>query len=269
MAAVTSAVAAVGGLAVSAYGSKQSAKAANRSANAQEAAAAAQADLIDSQRKMGQEKWELYKQNFLPIEQQLAARAKEGLDDSYQVDTEQSAQKAAAGVAANFQQARQQLQSTPGLDPSSQQYLKEANKLNMQEAASTASAENTARDTALQSNFTQKQQAQAKKDALTLDAINAGNGIASSATSSLNSALSAQGGVVNATTNQANTAQSNFNSSLNGFGTALGVTAGTVGNLFGGSSNTTTTTGGSYGVNANYTLGNATNYNAGGLGLKL
>ena len=263
MAAITTAVA---GLGISAYSASQSAKASKRSANAQEAASQAQADLIDQQRDQAQEKWDIYKKTFLPVQQQLAARAQEGLDDSYQVDVEQSAQKAAAGVAANFQQARQQLQGTPGLDPSSQQYLKEANKLNMQEAASTAASENSARDTALQSNFTQQQQAQAKKDALMLDAVNAGNGIASSATSSLNSALSAQGGMVSATTNQANTAQSNLNSSLGGFGTALGVAAGTVGNFF--SSPTSTTTGGGYGINANYSLNNATNYNAGGLGLK-
>lgn len=289
MAAVTSAVAAVGGLAVSAYGAKKQASAANRSANAQEAASAAQADLLDSQRDIGEQQWQQYKDTYLPLEKKLADRVQDGnyaqfdktfesdrlseFDDNMLLDAQKEAANAGASVAANFQQARHQLASTPGLDPTSQQYLREANRLNMQEAASTAAAENVARTGAntanfqstvalkqlnddvnqknyqrdltgygiLRDNFNLNQTLKSKEDALLLDAISVGRGVAGSATGAIGSALSAQTNALSSATSQANTAQSNFNSSLGGLGTALGTTVGAIQGAFGQSSQIATT----------------------------
>lgn len=307
---------AVGGLAISAYGTNKQAKAASKAANAQDYAAAAQADMTYQQMEMAQDQWEQYKKTYLPLEDRLADRVKNGtadqftqefgyghlseFDDSMRMDAQQEAANAGAAVAANFQQARQQLASTPGLDPTSQQYLRAANQLNMQEAASTAAAENAARQSAQAMNFQQgvqlkqlndginesnyqrdltgygitrdnfnlNQQLKTAEDALLLDAVRAGRGIAGTATGAAASALSAQGTALSNATNRANAAQSGLNSSLAGLGTALGTAAGTIGGLFGQSSAVPASSSGYSLGSFDYGLTSASNYNGGGLGLK-
>ena len=163
MAAITSAVVGAVGVASSISASKKANKTAQAAQQSQEQILSRQQDIADEQ-------WENYKTNYLPLEQEYLETAKNFGSIANQ---EKAAANASAATSGRFSNAREQLSKTPGLNPNSQQYLREAAKLNIAEAATSAAEQNKARES------TEKTGA-----AMLQDAASLGKGIAGSAVSS-------------------------------------------------------------------------------------
>lgn len=198
MAAVTMAAAAVAGVAVSAVNANKANKTAKAAQRGQEQILSRQQDIADEQ-------WKNYKQNYLPLEQDYLEQAKNFGSIANQ---EKAAANAAATTAGRFAGAREQLAKTPGLNPNSQQYLREANKLAIAEAASSAANQNAAREGVEKTGA-----------AMLQDAASLGKGMSSNAMSSLNAAASG-------TAAQANTAASNAAAARNNVGGAFSAIGG-------------------------------------------
>lgn len=186
MAAITSAVVMAAGVAVSASNASK----ANKTAKAANANAA---EIQGRQQDIADEQWARYKQDYLPLEQEYLETAKNAGSIANQ---EKAAANAGAAVAGRFANAREQLAKTPGLNPNSQQYLREANKLAIAEAAASAAGQTAAREN------TQKTGA-----AMLQDAAAMGKGQQGNAMNSLNAAANGASGAAsaaNAGVNQAN-----------------------------------------------------------------
>ena len=144
-------------------------------ANANAAAANASAAKIQQQQQdIANDQYARYKSDYLPLEQNNLEQAKNYGSIANQ---EKASADAAAAAKASFGGARDALNKTPGLDPNSQQYLREANRLGISEAAASATGQTTAR------------RAVADRGAAMLsDAAGLGKGIAGSAVNSMNAA---------------------------------------------------------------------------------
>lgn len=130
-----SAATAVIGLASSASASRSAAK-------TQAAANAANAASTERQMALAEDQWRKYKETYAPLEDSVAQEAR-GVGS--QANREQAAGEAQAGVTSSLAGLRQQLQSTPGLDPSSARYLDAQARLGMREAAQGAQGSTAAR----------------------------------------------------------------------------------------------------------------------------
>lgn len=159
-------------------GTVASISSANKAGKRAAAAQASQDEILGRQEDRADEQWENYKTNYLPLEQQYLEMSKNFGSIANQ---EKAAANTAAAVAGKFAGARDQLNRTPGLDPNSQQYLREAAKLNLAEAASSAAGQTAARENVEKTGA-----------AMLQDASSLGKGIASSATSQLNSVAGAR-----------------------------------------------------------------------------
>lgn len=189
------------GVAVAAAGVVASASSASKARKQAGAAQASQDEILGRQEDRADEQWENYKTSYLPLEQQYLETAKNFGSISNQ---EKAAANAAATTAASFASARDQLNRSPGLDPNSQQYLRTAAKINLAEAANSAAAQTGARENVEKTGA-----------AMLQDASSLGKGIASSATSQLNS-------VSDARANQAAAAGQNANNAAAGVGNMVG-----------------------------------------------
>ena len=177
---------AIGSAAIGAVGSNM---AASRSSGA--AAGSSQAnDLIAMQQQVqANEQWNRYKQIYAPLED---AFAQEAQNRGSVANQNKAASQAAAATTAAYANARERLSKSPGLDPSSQRYLQEMNKINLAEAASSATGQNNARDSVIQQG-----------DAMRADALNVGKGFAAQSMQGLNSAASTNANNRNYYANQA------------------------------------------------------------------
>lgn len=129
----------VGSMALSAYGANQQGKAALSSSKKANKANEA---ISERQMQSAEGDWARYKDTFAPLEDEIAQQSR---DVGSQANREQAAGEAQAGVTSSLAGLRQQLQRTPGLDPSSPQYLNAVSQLGMNEAAQSASAQTGAR----------------------------------------------------------------------------------------------------------------------------
>lgn len=123
------------------------------------------------QADIAEDQWDLYKRIYGPLEEEFVGESR-GVGSI--ANQNKAAQQAAADVAGTFAGAREQLNETPGLNPNSDAYLRNANKINLAEAASSAAAQSGAR-----------QDVQAKGRAATVDALSLGKGLPASAGSML------------------------------------------------------------------------------------
>ena len=200
---------AAAGVAVSAYGAMNAADASDEAnATAREANASA-AKIQQQQQDIANDQYARYKSDYLPLEQNNLEQAKNYGSIANQ---EKASADAAAAAKASFGGARDALNKTPGLDPNSQQYLREANRLGISEAAASATGQTTAR------------RAVADRGAAMLtDAAGLGKGIAGTAVSSLNAAGAGanqasyiNAGASNNAYNRAATSNSNLGNMIGG-----------------------------------------------------
>lgn len=123
------------GVAGSAYLSSKNQKATQQSVDKASYAANMQAEIA-------REQWDRYKQVYAPLEDRLVGEAQD-YAKPWRFDAEASL--AAANVNQQYDLARDRLQRTPGLDPSSGAYTAALAGLEMNRAASSAGAQNLAR----------------------------------------------------------------------------------------------------------------------------
>lgn len=164
------AAAAVGSVAVAAKSSKNQSKAIDQQA----AATASQQQIAQQQLDMAKEDRARYKEKIQPIEDELIER---NLDYGSTANQNKAAKDAAAAVTGAYSSARDKLNRSLGVNPNSQAYLQEVNKINLAEAAGSATAQTGARRGVVDKGM-----------ALTADAINIGKGLPSSAANALSSA---------------------------------------------------------------------------------
>lgn len=211
MAAVTSAVAAVGGVAMAAKGQKDAKKAQKAAMSQQQEAMDLQYDIANRQQEMAEEQWARYKEQYQPLEDAYIQEAK-GLGSI--ANQERAATEARADVAGAFGRAREQLNKAPGSNPTSQTYQQEVNRLNLAEAASSAASQTAARRTEVD-----------KGRAAISDAINMGKGLPSSAASGLSGSAASAGGassVANSMYGNATASGKQTMDAIGGFASAMG-----------------------------------------------
>lgn len=156
------------------------------------------------QQNQANEQWARYKQIYAPLEDEFAAEAQ---DRGSVANQNKAAADAAAATTAAYATARERLSKTPGLSPQSQKYLQEMNKINLGEAASSATGQTAARSKVIQEG-----------DAMRADALNVGRGLPASAAGSL-----AAAGATNAANRAYNTAQADKAAGVaGGIGNAIG-----------------------------------------------
>lgn len=139
--------------------------------NGAEAANGAAADATATQAQIAREQWDRYKTVYQPLEDSMVAEAQSA--DSPQA-YEKAASDASATVSSQFSKARDRLQRTPGLDPSSGAYQASMVGLDLAQAASDVTQQNTARQKV-------KDTAYAKK----VDALSLGKNLPASASAGL------------------------------------------------------------------------------------
>ena len=200
-------VAGVAGTVVGGIMGKKSNDAAARSADAQSYLANTQGDIANEQ-------WERYKDIYAPMEDKYVQEAQ-------QYDSPENYAKAAGEAAADsslaFAKARDRLNRTPGLDPSSGAYQKNIIGLNLAQAATDATAQNAARQTVKDTAWGRK-----------TNAISLGKGLPTQASQGLSAAANTQAGLTNYYQNKADATAAQWGSLV---GNGLGRIFGQAGNM--------------------------------------
>lgn len=200
-------VASVAGQVVGGIMSKKSNDAAARSADAQSYLANTQGDIANEQ-------WERYKDIYAPMEDKYVQEAQ-------QYDSPENYAKAAGEAAADsslaFAKARDRLNRTPGLDPSSGAYQKNIIGLNLAQAATDATAQNAARQTVKDTAWGRK-----------TNAISLGKGLPTQASQGLSAAANTQAGLTNHYQNKADATAAQWGGIV---GNGLGRIFGQAGNM--------------------------------------
>lgn len=169
-------VAGVGGALVGGIMSKGANKAAQRSADAQSYLANTQGDIANEQ-------WQRYKDIYAPMEDKYVQEAQQyDSPDNYA----KAAGEAAADTSQAFGKARDRLNRTPGLDPSSGSYQKNIIGLDLAQAATDATSQNAARQTVKDTAWNRK-----------TNAISLGKGLPAQASQGLSAAANTQAGLTN------------------------------------------------------------------------
>lgn len=107
----------------------------------------------DKMASLSKEMWNQYKTTYLPLENEVVAQSRNwDTPERYA----KAAGEASADVAQSFGKARDQLNRTPGLDPSSGAYQSSLVGLNLAQAANDATAQNAARNTVQNNALTVK-----------------------------------------------------------------------------------------------------------------
>ena len=172
--AVISAAAAVVSIGSSIAGAVSSNKAKQQAANAQSQAVTAQTDATNQQLQLAKDQWNRYQNTYGPLEDEMV---QESRNYGSEANKDKAALGAAGDVTSSYNNLRSQLNSTPGLDPSSQKYLDTTAKIGVNEAAQSAAAQTGARQTVA-----------AQGVALEQGAAGLGKGIPGSATQALGGA---------------------------------------------------------------------------------
>jgi hypothetical protein len=159
------------GAAAAIVGAGASIYSANKSADAMDNATEAQKSIQQQQLDLAHEQYNRYKSTYEPIEDQYVNEAK---NYGSEANRQKAATDAAGDVTASYSNLRQQLNSTPGLDPSSTQYANLMTKLGVQQAGQTAAAETGAR-----------KNVDAQGAARMQDAVSLGKGLSSNASATL------------------------------------------------------------------------------------
>jgi hypothetical protein len=187
MAGIFSAI--VGGLVAGAAGSVVGGIMGKKSNDAAARSADAQSYLANTQGDIANEQWERYKDIYAPMEDKYVQEAQ-------QYDSPENYAKAAGEAAADsslaFAKARDRLNRTPGLDPSSGAYQKNIIGLNLAQAATDATAQNAARQTVKDTAWGRK-----------TNAISLGKGLPTQASQGLSAAANTQAGLTNYYQNKA------------------------------------------------------------------
>lgn len=155
-----------------------------------------------------QQQWQRYLDTYAPLEDEYAAEARNVGSIANQ---NAAAAKAAAAATSAFATARERLAKNPGMNQSEQAYLQEANRINLGEAAASATGQNAARDKVIDTG-----------NARLTDAISIGKGMPAAAASSLASASATGQGLMNA---RMGASRDEYASDMNGigqFGKAMG-----------------------------------------------
>lgn len=141
------------------------------------------ADSTALQSQIGRESWDRYKSMYTPMEQSY-------INDAQNYDSPENYQRAAgdaqATVSSQFGKARDRLNRTPGLDPSTPAYTAAMAGLDTMQAATDATAQNTARQNVRDTAFARKGQA-----------LNVGRGLPAVSVASLNGSNMANFGLSN------------------------------------------------------------------------
>lgn len=166
-----------------------------------EAANNASSEASKIQSQIGKEQWDRYKSVYGPIEDEWVASSK-GLGSI--ANQNSGAQQAEADVAGSFAKVRQNLDTVPGANPSSQAYIQEQNRINLAEAATSAAAQTGAR-----------QKVQDKGRAAISDVVSVGKGMPGNAVSALGAGASGM-------RSAGQYAQNRADASASGFGQVVG-----------------------------------------------
>lgn len=192
--------AAVGGALIGAHGAKG---AAADAAAAQDRANEANA----YQGEIAKDQYEEFKTTYRPLERQMVA-------DATNYDTEENRNKAAAGAQATVTSqlglARERLQRTPGLDPSSAAAAAANTDMDLKGAAVGASEQNKARENITNQAYARKQ-----------DAVALGKGMVSNAAAGLASATAGAQASANAAAASAGQTASGLGALVNGVTSGL------------------------------------------------
>lgn len=157
-----------------AIGAISSNRASGRAADAQNQATAVQEDATNRQLDMAEQQWNRYLNTFGPLEDEVVQRSR---DYGSSANREKAAEEAAGDVKSSYAGLRQQLNNTPGLDPSSQKYLDTVAKIGLTEAGQSAAAQTGAR-----------RQVDVTGDAMMKDAVSIGKGLPGNSAASLGGA---------------------------------------------------------------------------------
>lgn len=170
--AISTAAAIIGSAVV---GAAVSNKASKRAAESQQGAS----DAAAQQAAIAQEQWDTYKQIYQPLERRLVAEAQDfDSPDRYR----EAAGQAAADVSSQFGLARDRLMRQPGFDPSSAAAQSGMVGLDLAQAASGATAQNTARRNIRDTAWARR-----------VDAMSLGKGLPAQASSMLSSSANTMG----------------------------------------------------------------------------
>lgn len=152
-------------------------------------ASGGQERLANVQARIGEEQWDRWRSLYMPIEDEYVNEAR---NTGSIANQNQSAQQAAADVAAGFAGAREQLSEIPGINPNSDAYIRNANKINLAEAATSAAAQTGARESV-----------RTRGRAAMTDAISLGKGLPATASTTLSAAGSGLSSAANFAAQQA------------------------------------------------------------------
>ena len=213
MAAVTAAVVGAGAAVAGVAAANKASENQKQAMDQQKEAMDRQADIAERQQAMAEENWARYKEKYQPIEDSFVEESK-GLGSIAKQN--QAAAEARADVAGAFSRARDQLNRTPGSNPTSQAYLQEANRINLAEAATSAASQTGARRTQVD-----------KGRAAMADVINMGKGLPANSAALLSGSAATAGSAANT----ANSLAANAGSSARGSIDAIGSFANALGGL--------------------------------------
>jgi hypothetical protein len=206
--AAISTIAAVAGAGAAVAGAVGNAKAAKKANATAERAADNQLEIANRQEDRSDEQWQIFRDTYLPVQKQLLEEAK-GLGSI--ANQNHQAQQAAGDVAGTFAQARENLAETPGLNPNSDAYMRQANRLNLQEAATSAAAQTGAR-----------QQTRTQANAQLKDAVSIGSGLPSSSAAMLAQAGAGFGSAASFAARQAEGSQARSDAGFGAAGRVVG-----------------------------------------------
>jgi hypothetical protein len=158
-------VATIGGALISGKANRAAARANN-----------AAADATALQAEISKDQWERYKEIYEPLERKM-------VDEASRYDSPENyaraAGEASATVSDQFGKARERLNRTPGLDPSSAAYQSSLTGLELSQAATDATSQNLARQGVRDTAYARK-----------VSALGLGKGLDSSASAGLSTASS-------------------------------------------------------------------------------
>lgn len=182
--------------------------AADTQADAMNNATNSQAAIQSRQLKLSEDQWARYLETYAPLED---AYVKEAQNYGSIANQNKAAGQAAAANAAAYGTARERLARNPGMNQSEQTFLQEQNRINLAEAAGSATAQNTARDKIIDTG-----------NARMTDAISLGKNLPAQAASSMNAAAQTGSGIMSAQVGAANQQYKSDMASANGIGQAVG-----------------------------------------------
>lgn len=136
------AVVGVADLAISANAADNANENAQAGRASQEASAGRQAALAEKQDARAEQAWQRYRSTYA-LEDQMVDEARGA---GSRANQDKAAADSAAAVSSSFANARERLNKNPGVNPSSQQYQQEASKIGLAEAATSATAQTSARE---------------------------------------------------------------------------------------------------------------------------